>query len=967
MQKAKSVLVKVLVLICVLCCSLSLAFGLTGCKDGADGKDGKDGKDGVGIQKVELNASTGKLEVTLTDGSKVVVDDQIVSTCNHATVKEYQLTEGTCIAPAEFLTVCDVNGGCGFAKIARKPVANNHVVNVNNYSQYLGLLYNVDTHVELVGENPCAPGSEFQLVCECGEVLKTDASTAEHVFTAKGTEYHTCEFSVCQNCGTPDPNFVDEHGTYDWIEVVDNGANRCVDGYHEIYVCLDCLKHCTDCEDAIADTKEVQATGHVIDVDTWAVDVEPTLESAGSYKGFCTACGTNATIELPALNKVDYNFEVTNAPKCDAEGTDTYTFVYFGSELAECVFTVTTTASHTDANGQVIDKNLEYELAYIEQWGEVEVDSEPTCVETAFGVLYCKDCTGVVIVKVKGIHVRGEELTDRYVAPTCEDYGYRFYKCEREGCTSEDGIEKVRLDKLPHEYVPEVDTDNKVVVFTCSECGASYEVDFYAYGTEIKNAEGAIVTGPTCKDDAYSSFWYQETATSEKVYLPAEVIPAYGHYFGATSNKLVSGKEYSYDQLVAIFGAGNILSSLGNRDAKEVCVTEVDSTATCLESVDAVAYCSECEGVVIIKAKGNCQWEKTSTVAPDCVNGGYEVWTCSVCGATENRNEVPANGHDLEYSEELSNVQAKTIVFVCKTEGCDYQETIVCDTWTLVDTPSTCNTHGTKYIDYTYTDPVTGLTVSDTLVIIDEKPFSGVHNFNGTDIDKSKVYTYSELVAIFGESNIGATQGYDLVTEVDSAFDCQNSAQAVFYCTSCTGPVIIDAIGDHDWTAWTDVPAECGKDGYSYRTCKVEGCVDADGNVSKEVIVDEDSALAHVYVITNEVKPTLTTAGSLTIECSRDCGYSYTAELPALNSVDYDEYVISENDCANEGSSRYEIDIYDEETGDLLVDNYSVTVTTPVVEHEGAEPPFIKTWEFGGKTYTGYYCGACKKMIIINE
>ncbi|MBR5900308.1 MAG: hypothetical protein IKZ38_02810, partial [Clostridia bacterium] len=150
-------------------------------------------------------------------------------------------------------------------------------------------------------------------------------------------------------------------------------------------------------------------------------------------------------------------------------------------------------------------------------------------------------------------------------------------------------------------------------------------------------------------------------------------------------------------------------------------------------------------------------------------------------------------------------------------------------------------------------------------------------------------------------------------------------------------------------------------------TCKVEGCVDADGNVSKEVIVDEDSALAHVYVITNEVKPTLTTAGSLTIECSRDCGYSYTAELPALNSVDYDEYVISENDCANEGSSRYEIDIYDEETGDLLVDNYSVTVTTPVVEHEGAEPPFIKTWEFGGKTYTGYYCGACKKMIIINE
>ena len=961
MQKAKSILVKFLVLICILCTSLTLAFSLTGCKDGANGKDGVDGKDGVGIQKVEINESTGKLEVTLTDGSKVVVDEEIINTCDHATVKEYQITEGSCVAKAEYLTVCNVDGGCGFAKITEKTVANRHVVNVNNYSQYLGSYYGTDDNITLNGANPCAEGSVFSLVCDCGVVLKTEASNAQHVFCEKNAEcgHKTCETSVCHACGEAEEGYVASHGTYTWITVVDNNANICEDGSHKIYVCTDCLTGCTDCEDAIADTQEIAAVGHVVDPATWVVDVEPTLETAGAYKGFCNVCGTNATIVLPALNKEDYNYVQTLAPKCDADGTDTYTFEYFGNELDECVFTVTTTAAHTDANGVVIDRNNIYELDYVQAYGDVEVDGNPTCQETCQGILYCRDCGGIVIVTVVGEHTKGDEIVDRYVPATCVSEGHRYYACEREGCQAEDGIVHEILPVIAHDYKASIDVVNSKIVYTCDcevegcTCTATYDVAFFETGVEE--------TPATCNTNGSKKAWYIVTEGSEKVYLEEEVIPAYGHYYkiDASNKHVYKSEAYEYSELVDIFGASNIGATAGYKVQ-----TEVDANTNCEVSATAAVYCSECDGLVFITVFGDHDWTIEAEVGATCYADAYVDYICSANGTHTKRvvAEGTKRSHDLEYSDELSDVENDLIVFVCTYDDCDYALEIQCESWTEVNTESTCTTHGTHYIDYTYIDPVTNAPVSDRLVLVEEKPLSNIHYHGAIALNKD-VYTYSELVDIFGASNIGSTQGYDVVTEVDADFNCQNIAAAATYCTECTGLVLIQASGDHDWTAWENVPAKCGEDEYSYRTCKVEGCVDADGNITTEVEVVTGSALSHDYEFVF-VKPTLEAAGSVTITCKHGCDLEEVIVLPALNDTDYEVVVVSDNDCANEGLTRYFIDI--ELDGTVVYQDYVVEIVTPIIEHEGAEPPFIKTWEFNGVTYTGYYCEDCGKIIVTN-
>ena len=66
MQKSKSLLLKILMLVTVLCFAFVGIFGMAGCAE--------DGIDGVSIQSAQVNAE-GKLEITLTDGTVIVAGD----------------------------------------------------------------------------------------------------------------------------------------------------------------------------------------------------------------------------------------------------------------------------------------------------------------------------------------------------------------------------------------------------------------------------------------------------------------------------------------------------------------------------------------------------------------------------------------------------------------------------------------------------------------------------------------------------------------------------------------------------------------------------------------------------------------------------------------------------------------------------------------------------------------------------
>jgi hypothetical protein len=78
MQKTKSLLVKILVLMMAICCAVSCAFGLVGCA-----KDGANGKDGVGVVSATVNAE-GKLVITLSNGETILLAQLLAKTAKMA-------------------------------------------------------------------------------------------------------------------------------------------------------------------------------------------------------------------------------------------------------------------------------------------------------------------------------------------------------------------------------------------------------------------------------------------------------------------------------------------------------------------------------------------------------------------------------------------------------------------------------------------------------------------------------------------------------------------------------------------------------------------------------------------------------------------------------------------------------------------------------------------------------------------
>lgn len=943
MQKTRSIFVKVLVLVCALCCSLAFVFGLTGCSD-----DNDSNAITSAVTKVELLEGD-VVKVTYSDGSTKEFANTVNATCEH-NLKKYWVSQANCVAADEFLMVCDK--GCGYADIEYGELnANLHVVDVNNPD---------DKYVEEVLPT-CTTTGKIKITCECGKVLLENDSVAAlgHTYEREnptGIVQPTCEvngYKECLDCGNVE-EASEENGLlatghddeYVWVVVEDEDSNICEDGAHEINVCWTCFTNCPECEDAIAATREIAAEGHAWTED-WTV-VAPTVDAAGSFSGFCEVCGTNATIVLPALNNEDYNVSETKTASCDAKGEDQYVFVYFGEEIAKCTFTVATEAAHIDANGRAINKNELYAADYVETHGDIEVDSVVTCLDQAQGALYCKNCNGLVIVNVIGDHIRGEEITDKYVAPTCTETGMKYYECTREGCTHED---TEIIPMIDHDYEVTVDEANKKLIFVCSACSDTRSADMYAYGYDQ--------TPATCYEDGSEQFWYQEEEGGEKKTLPAKTIAAYGHYYGNTANKLVKDKEYTYSELVAIFGAENIGATKGY-----ACVTEVDQTNNCTVSAQATAYCTECNGLVIFYALGDHDWTVSNTVEPTCTADGYITY---VCDNDANHTKEEANGvklgHNLVIDTENSILTGDnaTIVFVCDRADCDYTETVNGTITLNDDKESTCVTHGYHYIEYTYKDAVTGADVNASKYLIEKKPLSNVHSYNGTKMDKAS-YTYSELVDIFGAENIGNKEGYALVTEVDNAFDCQNSADAVYYCTveGCGGMKIITATGDHDWKDWTEVPATCTAASYKYRECKVEGCTGYELDKTYEPI----EATGHDYEYTlPTVAQLLEGDVEMKVTCA-DCDYEFVITLKQFNDTDYNKVVVTDNSCANEGLTTYTITLKD---GEVAIETVTFSVTTPVVEHEGAEPPVEKTWEHDGYTYTGYYCEDCGKMIVTGK
>ncbi|MBQ2184920.1 MAG: hypothetical protein II399_09815 [Lachnospiraceae bacterium] len=187
------------------------------------------------------------------------------------------------------------------------------------------------------------------------------------------------------------------------------------------------------------------------------------------------------------------------------------------------------------------------------------------------------------------------------VAPTYESDGYDIYKCSFCGTEIRYNVVPKLVNKCllgEHEYVDVVTAptcnSQGYTVHTCSECGESY-TDSYLPALSHEYGEWGLVKAPTC---AY--------AGSEK--------------------RTCSLCGYSETRPVA-------------KLAHEYTCVVTDSTCSKVGYKTYTCSCGHSYKEEIAKKSHSFEFDKT--VAPTLSAEGYDLYVCSVCGATEKRNVTP--------------------------------------------------------------------------------------------------------------------------------------------------------------------------------------------------------------------------------------------------------------------------------------------------------------------------------------
>ncbi|MBQ8942861.1 MAG: hypothetical protein IJ050_00005, partial [Clostridia bacterium] len=118
-------------------------------------------------------------------------------------------------------------------------------------------------------------------------------------------------------------------------------------------------------------------------------------------------------------------------------------------------------------------------------------------------------------------------------------------------------------------------------------------------------------------------------------------------------------------------------------------------TATCTEGGEHTKQCTGCAKTITetTAALGH-DYQFTRTVAPTCLAQGYDIYTCSRCGATENRNLTAKLSHS--YIGEIRNNNDGTHSFKC-VNGCnEYGATVSCNYGDWSADTATCLEGGSK-------------------------------------------------------------------------------------------------------------------------------------------------------------------------------------------------------------------------------------------------------------------------------
>ncbi len=975
LQKAKTSLLRLLIVLCLVCCLVAVVLTAAACNKntdptivsaemsngelvlkwsdgtetklplkgldgangtpGAPGKDGETGATGVGIQGVEWK--DGKLHITFTDGNStdVEITGEVPDICpvsgkeHNYEYTLHDLKPATCVSGAITVKICE----CGAAIVdeGKEWDENNHAVALEHHGQ-------APTCTEA--------GREWDYCSACKkEVNVHDGEALGH------TKY------ILGKDGEPT---ADEN----WITVVDEHKNLCEDGGYEVLVCGRCQEHAF--EERVVEQRGL----HVVN-NNWTMTVEPTETTKGELSGYCTYCKQNVTVEIPALtNDVKDMGESTEAT-CTTPGKTVWKPVVTGYDHSTWTGRVEkqiTSAHVFEIGGEAVDLTKTYEIDTYKSFIR-PISNEPlaTCEQVGEGVFTCAKCNKTYKVAISGSHEHAKDDQGKKVETTCQVWGYTEYTCIHdevsthtykvydETYTSQSDWEshKQELHKFGNTTVSG-DSANLMVHQTCTVCGEPNEFKAAKVAEDPAKKQEATCTAP-----GYTTYKYWLTDSTGQ-------LPEDGTYTEEIAQLNHEGKNG-----ISVKD-GEFLNKPFNKSLVDTIINNA-TLPTCLDEGEGTFECTHCSNTFKVRVIGDHTYrddgQEDGRVPATCTKDGYKYQNCTVCHkeeARKNIGKIDALGHD--YSGEPTQVihyqdndpskpiESITFTWTCKN-NCGEPKTV-----TGMPDPAhnksslgegyevqeaTCQEAG--FVKFWYT--TTENPVAQELLVRTIPVSTTVHTLGKKPIDITTEHKQSEFVDVVFLQN------------ADPEPTCDKAGEAVFQCEACGKTYKISITRDHEWTDETKDAsltheATCTEPGYQYRICKLckqevkEGApIPATGHSFKAAEAD----------IT---KPTTTTTGSVTYRCER-CNATETVTLPALDKVNY-TYGGAPASCDTAGLETYTF-VHTVTGSKDTYENVVITIPSDALGHlEKTETSKEIAWTStdGTKYYEGYICERCGKAIV---
>ncbi len=848
MQKRKSFLMKLLVLLTVVFCTFAIAFGTVGCAAETTIKD------------AAVNAN-GELVLTYTDGT----------TKNLGSVKgdkgdkgdKAGTFEASCANAANHEKLMVVHE-------ARKATCCEEQVLVNTCPECDGY------EIIVAGKDPAAHGKWIWAADENGVYTKGNKPVENFTYTHV-TELEelneACRPKTCNDCGKT----YDAHEmTTEWKDVIEN-AQKCVEEHLQV-------KYCTECKAIIGDITKKAAIGHDYEV----VGEEGYSAGCASFKVIleckeCVAGTKDHSIKVTATKMAEKAADAehgTVATTCKVAGYDEYSYTYMNTDGTAPVETTgyvkkneasAPSAEHTFVSGEF---KFMSELNDQHHYGKANGDALSALLEnevirpvagapvlcTTFVTVVgdCAVCAHPITFDITGAHnFKDKDGKEVEVPATCIADAYLV--CQNAGCSHPE-VTTLAKGHVWEYKANSFDAATTTVTLECKTCKAtisSVAVSFVeevlattcqedtidVYKTTAKIANGLATTHDNFAED-FVVCNVVRTGDVKRHTITAQ---------GLTISNLVNFKDTVAGQPVIQSWNENI-AKLVREDADGKQVGEIrwiaGEAGDCANYGQAQFDCSVCNNPIVINLTGpHTEVGEMREVKATCTKYGYEYKACTVANCLTGGEVVYKYNDATEHNFIVDAVSEAAfmaspavngiVTFKCAT--CSAPADFVCKkVEKKVAGDGVCTPDKTPYVfEYSYTvtnyDEVEKKEVTSTVKV--EKtlydttgPDShrlvvGTKSIDGID-NNQKIEKSDENIRVWW-SAFNATNTGDVRWIAGVPATCLVTSIAVFDCEDCKNPILVELYGacdvDMDPAKAKPTAPTCTTEGYTERPCKVCG------------------------------------------------------------------------------------------------------------------------------------------------